>query len=72
MWVAEPTRMPTAPGQSGGDGEVCKCTGNIYNCDDFTTEAQAQACYNYCISLGKGDIHRLDRDNDGRACESLP
>lgn len=53
--------------------EVCKCDLNTYNCDDFQTHLEAQACYDYCVSLGKGDIHRLDgNDNDGSACESLP
>lgn len=51
---------------------VCDCSGNIYNCSDFSTQVQAQACYDYCVGQGRGDIHRLDRDNDGIACESLP
>ena len=51
---------------------VCSCAGNIYNCSDFSTHTQAQACYEYCKALGKGDIHCLDRDNNGLACESLP
>ena len=51
---------------------VCDCSGNIYNCGDFGTHAQAQACYERCKSTGHGDVHGLDRDNDGQACESLP
>jgi hypothetical protein len=47
----------------------CSCTGDIYNCGDFASQTSAQACYDYCKSLGEGDIHKLDRDNDGRACE---
>ena len=31
-----------------------------------------QACYLYCMHLRYGDIHRLDGDNDGVACEALP
>jgi len=34
--------------------------------------ASAQACHNYCISQGAGDIHGLDKDRNGSACESLP
>jgi len=63
-----PTAAPTSPPPAA----VCDCSGNIYNCSDFPTHAQAQACYEYCISQGCGDIHRLDADNDGLACESLP
>jgi Skp family chaperone for outer membrane proteins len=52
--------------------ETCDCSYNVYNCGDFSTQAEAQECFEYCRSLGKGDIHKLDRDNDGIACESLP
>ena len=65
------TLMPPSPTQSSPT-TVCDCSGNIYNCSDFSTQAEAQACYEYCKSSGRGDIHRLDGDNDGIACESLP
>jgi len=51
------------------DGVVCDCSYNRYNCKDFSWHAAAQACYDYCISLGKGDIHQLDGDKNGIACE---
>mgnify|MGYP000166695481 FL=1 len=51
---------------------VCGCWADLYNCDDFNTQADAQACFSYCISQGAGDVHKLDRDNDGTVCESLP
>ena len=50
----------------------CNCTGPDLNCADFATQAQAQACFDYCRSRGYGDIHGLDGDSDGVACESLP
>jgi hypothetical protein len=59
---------PTAAPQPG----VCSCSGDLYNCGDFGTHAAAQACFDYCMSVGAGDIHRLDGNNDGVACESLP
>jgi len=44
---------------------------NTLNCSDFDTQPQAQACYNYCVSQGIGDVHDLDgNDNDGLGCES--
>lgn len=62
-----------AAGVSGSNEGVCRCTGNVYDCKDFRRQAQAQACYDYCKSLGYGDIHNLDgSDKDGKACESLP
>jgi len=57
-----PTTEPTG-------SEVCDCSYDRYNCRDFNSSAAAQACYEYCISLGKGDVHYLDGDKDGLACE---
>ena len=51
---------------------VCDCSGNIYNCDDFRLQPHAQACFDYCVAQGVGDIHKLDADDDGMACEHLP
>lgn len=70
--TATPTEPPPPPAETPTPTPVCDCSGNVYNCSDFTTQAQAQACYEYCIAQGCGDIHDLDRDNDGLACESLP
>jgi endonuclease YncB( thermonuclease family) len=38
------------------------------DCGDFSSQRQAQAFYE---AAGPGDPHRLDGDDDGRACESL-
>ena len=56
-----PTPRPTPRGWD--------CSYNRYNCCDFSSQAEAQACYEYCLALGCGDIHDLDRDSDGVACE---
>lgn len=42
-----------------------------YNCDDFTTQEEAQAKYEQCVADGR-DVNRLDGDKDGVACEALP
>ncbi len=42
-----------------------------YNCDDFTTQPQAQAFFEKVGGTGN-DIYRLDGDNNGQACQSLP
>jgi len=70
--VSPPPPSPTPPPATPPLAPVCDCSGNIYNCSDFPTHAAAQMCYEYCLSLGVGDIHGLDRDDDGIACESLP
>ena len=41
------------------------------NCDDFDTQAEAQEFFEAAGGPGS-DPHRLDADNDGVACESLP
>ncbi len=42
-----------------------------YNCDDFATQPEAQAFF---LKVGgtKNDVNRLDGDNNGVACQSLP
>ena len=62
-------------GDVGGEGETqldYECSSNTYNCGDFDTQAEAQAVYDYCDQQGAGDIHQLDGDGNGKACESLP
>ena len=42
-----------------------------YNCDDFTTQEEAQYFFEKVGGVGN-DVNRLDGDKDGTACESLP
>ena len=42
--------------------------GGDMDCSDFSSQAEAQAFFE---RAGPGDPHRLDRDNDGVACETL-
>jgi hypothetical protein len=70
--TALPSLTPLIPKSPPGSA-VCSCAGDTYNCpDDFQTQSSAQACFNYCVAQGVGDIHRLDANNDGVACENLP
>lgn len=64
--VVEPTQPPPPP------AAVCDCSANIYNCGDFSSHNSAQACFGYCWEQVGYDVHRLDGDNDGIACEDLP
>lgn len=48
----------------------CNCSGNTYNCSDFKTHIEAQALFS-CCGGASNDIHGLDKDKDGLACESL-
>lgn len=58
-----PTSQPAGP--------VCDCSHDAYNCGSFPLPngTSSDECFQYCLSQGAGDIHRLDGDNDGDACE---
>jgi len=64
--INDGTPLTTPPGSSPA---TCQCTSDLYSCSDFLTHDEAQACYDYCRGQGKGDVHHLDSNNDGVACE---
>jgi endonuclease YncB( thermonuclease family) len=47
------------------------CSSNKYNCTHFKTQAEAQAVFDQCGGADN-DVHKLDNNKDGEACESLP
>jgi hypothetical protein len=47
----------------------CACTGNLNNCDDFGSQAQAQRRFDWCVQVVGTDVHRLDSDGDSVASE---
>jgi len=57
--------VPVVPDASLSD---CACDANTLNCDDFDS-FDAQACYLRCLQVVGFDVHDLDRDGDGSACE---
>jgi len=57
--------LPAFHLQSKLDQIPIECRANIYNCDDFATQEEAQLMLKKCGE----DVHKLDRDKDGRACE---
>ncbi|MCX6701482.1 MAG: excalibur calcium-binding domain-containing protein [Methanomicrobiales archaeon] len=67
--IAKPVTTQQPVSSQSSAGAVCDCSYNRYNCGDFSGHTAAQACYDYFISLGKGDIHQLDGDKNGIACE---
>lgn len=66
------TPTPTATNTPAPPTGCNICSYDAYNCDDFSTQSEAQACYDYCFEQVGTDVHRLDGDDDGEACESLP
>lgn len=67
--TATDTRQPTSEPPPSG---CTICSHDVYNCDDFDRRRDAQACHDYCMAQVGYDVHRLDSDGDGEACESLP
>jgi len=54
------------------EAQACDCTDDTLNCEDFACRQAAQACYEYCLEATGRDVHGLDHDEDGIACEELP
>jgi hypothetical protein len=48
-----------------------QCQHNAYKRRGFRTQFEAQAAYQACGGR-RDDVHRLDEDRDGFACERLP
>lgn len=69
--IATATSTPTATATISAD-PPCPCDADTKNCSDFSTQPEAQACFDHCMALTGRDVHRLDQNNDGVACESLP
>jgi len=63
--VCSPCEPPPPPECSSS------CSSNTCNCSNFTTQKQAQDVFELCGGVDN-DVHQLDGDKDGVACESLP
>lgn len=58
--------------ESGNPLFGATCEENVYNCDNFSTQPEAQEVYDTCHTTEVPDRHGLDRDGDGVACQALP
>jgi len=58
------TNRPTPPSH-----QVCDCSGDYYNCSNFANPGHAQMCLEYCTIQKQNDVHRLDIDRNGLACD---
>jgi len=66
-----PARAPTAASPPTPPALRYDPFGPDRNCGDFRTQREAQAFYEAAGGPAR-DSHKLDRDNDGVACQSLP
>lgn len=62
---------PGSRGVTPTSESLCNCSVD-YDCGDFSSHSEAQACFESCGGSSTYDWSALDRDNDGIACESLP
>ena len=62
--------QPTQPSTDISDSKFI-CDYNAYDCADLGTHAHAQEVFEYCGGVNN-DIHHLDADGDGVACELSP
>src|SRR3989344_8518046 len=58
--------------QAKSSGGATSCTSDMYNCPNFSTHAEAQRAFDACFKVAGRDVHGLDGDKDGSACEDLP
>lgn len=49
--------------------QICDCESDKYNCSDFKSRKEAREIYKCCMDKIGRDIHKLDQDRDGLACE---
>jgi hypothetical protein len=54
-----------------GQGAGYQCRYHAYDCTDFRTRLEAQTAFLACGGR-RNDVHRLDEDGDGFACERIP
>ena len=54
--------------ETQGQETTYDCSSDVYNCGNFTIQSEAQAVFDAC---GPGDVHGLDADGNGEACEGL-
>ena len=48
---------------------ACSCRTDRYNCADFKTRRKAREKHECCMQKVGYDVHNLDGDSDGIACE---
>lgn len=77
------TPLPTVPAQplttpiptpTSLAEPVCACDTPTYSCvsADFPNRQAAQLCFEYCFRIRGFDVHTLDPNFNGQACENLP
>jgi hypothetical protein len=72
--TAAPTPQPTPiPLATSLEAPVCDCSADQFEClgSSFPNQAEAQTCFEYCFRIRGFDVHNLDPNGNGQACENL-
>lgn len=69
--IKQTTTPSSQPSPTVTNNSNIECNKNAYNCSSFKTQTEAQNVFDTCGGTSN-DIHKLDRDGDGRVCETLP
>ncbi len=67
-----PSTIVLDEGNKPAEIALFDCSGEKYDCSDFASHEEAREVFEYCLEQTGKDVHRLDADKDGSACESLP
>lgn len=71
-WTVSPTPSITPTSLPATATEEPPCTCNAQkSCAQFSSQSQAQACYNYCLRAFDRPVLE-DKNRNGRVCEGLP
>lgn len=55
LWAWPRYQTDSKPAQARSSAAApCARHANLYNCSDFSTQAEVQACYGCCVSQGAG------------------
>lgn len=65
----DPNKPNNVPTDAPIPDVPCDCYSFDLDCSDFGNRNQAQACYDHCLEETGQDVHSLDGNNDGVACE---
>lgn len=63
-------QISTSPPDLTTSAPPCDCSANLYDCRDFPNHPAAQTCYDFCGGAAN-DVHLLDADLNGIACQSV-
>jgi len=70
--AADQNNLPVESVETFAQGGTCTCSRlEPLECRDFASQEEAQTCFEQCLVFAGYDVHNLDVDDDGVACERV-